>query len=165
MKRFVFPAAYVRNFIFGVEDSLVSTVGLLSGVAIAGMERGDIFVTGVILIFVEALSMTAGSFLSESSAEEYENQQSTSGTHSYIASGIMFVSYFVSGFIPLAPYMFFVPTQALPLSIMSALLALALLGMAAAAVTRMPFFRSITRMVIIGGLAILIGALVGSLLP
>lgn len=28
-------ATYFRNFIFGVEDSLVSTVGLLSGVAIA----------------------------------------------------------------------------------------------------------------------------------
>src|SRR5262245_46938731 len=63
--------AYFRNFVFGVEDSLVSTVGLLSGVAIAGLAREEIFLTGVILIFVEAVSMAAGSFLSESSAEEF----------------------------------------------------------------------------------------------
>ena len=29
-------AGRMRNFIFGVEDSLVSTVGLLSGITVAG---------------------------------------------------------------------------------------------------------------------------------
>ena len=61
--------SYLRNFVFGVEDSLVSTVGLLSGIAIAGMNRESIFATGVVLIFVEAVSMAAGSFLAETSAE------------------------------------------------------------------------------------------------
>ena len=64
-------ASYIRNFVFGVEDSLVSTVGLLSGVAIAGVEQKYIFITGLILIFVEAFSMAVGSFLSEESAEKY----------------------------------------------------------------------------------------------
>src|SRR3989338_4103836 len=45
---------YIRNLIFGVEDSLVSTVDLLSGVAAAGVPRSVIFLTGVVLIFVEA---------------------------------------------------------------------------------------------------------------
>jgi VIT1/CCC1 family predicted Fe2+/Mn2+ transporter len=48
---------YLRNFIFGVEDSLVSTVGLLSGVAVAGVASRTILLTGVVLIFVEAFSM------------------------------------------------------------------------------------------------------------
>ena len=51
---------YFRNFIFGVEDSLVSTVGLLSGVAIAGVPSRTILLTGVVLILVEAFSMAAG---------------------------------------------------------------------------------------------------------
>ena len=38
-------ALYAKNFIFGVEDSLVSTVGLLSGIAIAGVPRGTIFLS------------------------------------------------------------------------------------------------------------------------
>ena len=56
-------AHYFSSFIFGVEDSLVSTVGLLSGVAVAGVTRTDIFITGIILIFVEAFSMGVGNFL------------------------------------------------------------------------------------------------------
>jgi len=62
---------YLRNFVFGVEDSLVSTVGLLSGIAAAGVAQKDILVSGVVLIFVEAFSMAVGSFLSEEFAEEY----------------------------------------------------------------------------------------------
>ena len=65
--------SYFRNFIFGVEDSLVSTVGLLSGIAIADVPGHTIFLTGVVLIFVEAFSMAAGTFLSEYSAEEDSN--------------------------------------------------------------------------------------------
>ena len=55
-------ALYLRNFIFGVEDSLVSTVGLLSGVAVANVDQATIFLTGMVLIFVEAFSMGVGSF-------------------------------------------------------------------------------------------------------
>jgi len=65
-------AVYVRNFVFGVEDSLVSTVGLLSGIASAGASTATIFLTGTVLIFVEAFSMAVGSYLSEESVEEYE---------------------------------------------------------------------------------------------
>ena len=54
-----------------MEDSLVSTVGLLSGVAVANVPMTTILLTGLILIFVEAISMAAGSFLSEYSAEGY----------------------------------------------------------------------------------------------
>ncbi|KKS05141.1 MAG: hypothetical protein UU58_C0001G0001, partial [Candidatus Nomurabacteria bacterium GW2011_GWA2_41_25] len=36
---------YVRNFIFGAEDSLVSTVGLLSGIASAGIARKEIIIS------------------------------------------------------------------------------------------------------------------------
>ena len=30
---------YLRNFIFGVEDGLVSTIGLLSGISIVGVSK------------------------------------------------------------------------------------------------------------------------------
>lgn len=63
-------ALYVRTFVFGVEDSLVSTVGLLSGLAIAGAARGTIILSGVTLIFVEAFSMGIGSLLSEHQKED-----------------------------------------------------------------------------------------------
>ena len=60
---------YMRNLIFGAEDSLVSTVGLLSGIAIGGVPKSAIILTGIVLIFVEAFSMGVGSYLSEYSVE------------------------------------------------------------------------------------------------
>ena len=89
-------ASYYRNFVFGVEDSLVSTVGLLSGITIAGVTKESLLVTGVVLIFVEAVSMGAGSFLSESSAEIYESHRDVPTRRSYLDALIMFVSYLVS---------------------------------------------------------------------
>src|SRR3989338_11461472 len=88
--------SYFRNFTFGVEDSLVSTVGLLSGVAVADVPRMTILLTGIILLLVEGLSMAVGSFLTESSVEEYTQAQGL--TRKNIVSGIiMFFSYFVAG--------------------------------------------------------------------
>ena len=39
-------AFFIRNFIFGVEDSLVSTVGLLSGVVVGGVSKDAVVLVG-----------------------------------------------------------------------------------------------------------------------
>lgn len=156
-------AAYLRNFIFGVEDSLVSTVGLLSGVAIAGMEPRNILITGSILIFVEAFSMATGSFLSERSAEGYIEQAETPIKHPLIDGVIMFFSYFLSGFIPLFPYAVIAVNQAFWLSIIFSLAALFLLGVIGAKVSKINFFRNGFKMLFIGGMAIAIGIIVGQI--
>src|SRR3989344_2538547 len=91
-----FFALYVRSFIFGAEDSLVSTVGLLSGIAAAGVPQGTIFLTGMVLVFVEAFSMAAGSFLSERSAEEYVSRSGVPMRYFVVGGVIMFLSYFIS---------------------------------------------------------------------
>lgn len=154
-------ASYLRNFIFGVEDSLVSTVGLLSGVAIAGTEPRPLIITGTILIFVEAFSMAVGSFLSEHSAEGYLQQAEAPFRHPLINGGIMFVSYMVSGFIPLFPYLVWSPAVALSASIGFSLVALFLLGVISAKLSKIGFLKSGLRMLFIGGIAIGIGVLVG----
>lgn len=157
-------ATYYRNFIFGVEDSLVSTVGLLSGIAIAGVPRETIFLSGMVLIFVEAFSMAAGSFLSEASAEEYSKQKSVLHTHTILSGVIMFSSYFVAGFIPLLPYLVAETDRALPLSIAASVLALFILGFAGGVLSKTSVMRSALRMTIVGGAAIAIGVAVGSYL-
>lgn len=155
--------AYLRNFVFGVEDSLVSTVGLLSGVAIAGMAREDILTTGLILILVEAISMSAGSFLSESSAEELETHQEAPTHRSYLSALVMFASYLISGLIPLAPYLLFTGSTAFLTSIGVSLGALLLLGAVSARVAKTRLARGAFRVALIGGLAIGAGMLVGGL--
>lgn len=154
-------ASYLRNFVFGVEDSLVSTAGLLSGIAVAGIAPREIFLTGVILIFVEAFSMAVGSFLSEYSAEEYLHERKP--FHRSLIDGIvMFVSYLVSGLIPLAPYIFAEDANsAFQYSIFFSLAALALLGILSAKISRQSIWKSAFRMLLVGGLAIIAGILIG----
>jgi VIT1/CCC1 family predicted Fe2+/Mn2+ transporter len=156
-------ASYLRNFVFGVEDSLVSTVGLLSGIVIAGAEKEAILVTGVVLIFVEAFSMAVGSFLSESSAESYIRTEAASVKESLLNGIIMFFSYFLSGFVPLFPYLMFTVADAFKYSIGFSLLALFVLGVTSSNITHSSLIRGGIRTVLIGGMAILIGIFAGQL--
>ena len=156
-------ASYLRNFVFGVEDSLVSTVGLLSGIAITGADARAIFITGVILIFVEAFSMAVGSFLSEHSAEEFALKAETPMRQSFVLGGIMFVSYFFSGFVPLVPYTVWAPEIAFWYSIGLSLAALFILGVIGARFSRPNWGKNGLRMMLVGGAAIVVGIVVGQI--
>jgi VIT1/CCC1 family predicted Fe2+/Mn2+ transporter len=155
-------ALYLRNFVFGVEDSLVSTSGLISGVAAAGISRSEIFTTGVVLIFVEAFSMGIGSFLSEGMADDYMKQKRMS-FKATMGGLIMMISYFLAGIVPLAPYAFFEVKEAFTLSILASLIALFLLGTISAKFFNISVLKHGIRMFLIGGFAILIGIAVGRL--
>lgn len=152
-----------RNFIFGVEDSLVSTVGLLSGVASADASKATIFLTGLVLIFVEAFSMAAGSFLSERSAEQFEKREIVSLRNAILPGLIMFFSYFVSGFVPLGPYLFLPTKQAFMVSIVFSLVALFVLGLISGKISKTSLTQSALSMLFIGGIAIGVGVFVGQL--
>lgn len=152
----------MRNFIFGVEDSLVSTVGLLSGVAAAGLNKTDIFLTGLVLIFVEAFSMGIGSFLSEDTTEDAHIRSKVKGA-SIIGALIMFISYFLAGLIPLTPYILFKVQNAFVLSNVFSLTSLFVLGLISASLYKRPLFKLAIKMSVMGGIAILVGIFVGRL--
>ena len=69
MKDFVRNA--LRDGVFGVQDGLVSTVGVLTGVAAGTGDGRIVAITGLVVIAVESLSMAAGSYLSSKSNREY----------------------------------------------------------------------------------------------
>ncbi|HYF05684.1 MAG TPA: VIT1/CCC1 transporter family protein [Patescibacteria group bacterium] len=152
----------IKNIIFGVEDSLVSSVGMLSGIAYAGVGRTEIIIAGVILIFVEAFSMGVGSSLTEHITGDGEHEDAR---ESALVSGVtMFSSYFIAGFIPLSPYIL-LPLQYAPyVSITAALLGLFIAGSTAAKILRTGSLKAGFRFLILGGLAIGIGVLVGTFL-
>lgn len=154
-------ATLVRNFVFGVEDSLVSTVGLLSGIAVADMPRGMILVSGAVLIAVEALSMGAGSFLSETSAEKYLTQTEMPSRTSVAAGAVMFFSYLFAGFVPLAPYIVLPVEFAFWVAIAVSLASLFVLGAAGAKLSGTRVGRGGLRMLVIGGAALGVGVFVG----
>ncbi len=150
-------ASLIRAFVFGVEDSVVSTVGLLSGVAVGDMPRSSIILAGVVLIFVEAFSMGAGQFLSESSAEDYEHKKPTFHSGALLQGLIMFSSYFIAGCFVISPYFLFPVDQAFWLSIGASLGALVLLGIGNARLSNVSLIKSALRMAIVGGLALAVG--------
>lgn len=154
-------ATFVRTFVFGVEDSLVSTAGLLSGLAVANTPREIILTAGLVLICVEAFSMATGSFLSEGSAEKYLTKSDEGSRTPLISSIIMFFSYFLAGFIPLAPYVFLAAPFAFWTSISVSLLSLFVLGLMGAKISQTHLFRGGMKMFLFGGIALILGVTVG----
>jgi VIT1/CCC1 family predicted Fe2+/Mn2+ transporter len=156
-------AVFVRNVIFGVEDSLVSTVGLLSGIALDATPRAIVLLTGLVYIFVEGFSMAVGSFLSEEGAQEYLARKRSHLGQSIVGALIMLVSFIIAGFIPLIPYLAFASseTAAIWTSVAVSIVILFALGVVSGKVSGAePVSRGL-RMAILGGLAIVIGVLVG----
>jgi len=60
----------IREFIFGIQDGLISTVGLLAGMLAAGTTRFAILMAGTASVLSGAFSMAAGSFLSSKAEKE-----------------------------------------------------------------------------------------------
>ncbi|HEY5220885.1 MAG TPA: VIT1/CCC1 transporter family protein [Candidatus Paceibacterota bacterium] len=152
---------YLRNIIFGISDSLVSTVGLLAGIDAAGTPRQAILLTGIVYAFVEAFSMAVGSFLSEQSAEEYEVKGEAAGTGPFTAGVVMFLSFILASFIPIVPYLIFGLTAALWYSIGFSLVALLIVGMISARIVHVKLWSHAVKMMLLGGAAIVIGVIVG----
>lgn len=153
----------VRNFTFGVEDSLVSTVGLLAGIAVAGVPARTIFLTGFVLIFVEAFSMGVGSLLSEQSVEEYQTKAETSLAKPALAAVVMFFSYVIAGLIPLLPYTFKIFSNPVGWSIGLTLVSLFLLGAFNSRFSKIKFWKNGFLTLFMGGIAIAVGVIVGQI--
>ena len=65
----------IRDFVFGMEDGLVSNLGLVLGVYIGHGEAYAIILAGSASMFAGAFSMSAGSYLSSKSQREvYEHE-------------------------------------------------------------------------------------------
>ena len=155
---------YVRNIIFGVTDSLVSTVGFLAGISASGVSREIIILTGLVYTFVEAFSMAAGSFLSEDYAQDFEASKELSNKQPFLASIIMFISYILVSIIPVIPYFFLAPKSALWISIALSMTALFIAGASVAKISKIKPIRHALKMIFLGGIAILIGVSVGIML-
>ncbi|HWC02827.1 MAG TPA: VIT1/CCC1 transporter family protein [Methylomirabilota bacterium] len=79
-----------REFVFGIQDGLLSTVGLLSGVSAATHDRSIILLTGIAAAVTGGVSMATGSYLAarteqEIFAKELLDQERLARTQPYLA--------------------------------------------------------------------------------
>jgi len=69
-KEVIESRARIREFIFGIQDGLISTVGLLAGMQGATENNAIVIIAGLTSMLAGALSMAAGSYLSSSAEKE-----------------------------------------------------------------------------------------------
>ncbi len=152
---------YIRNIIFGMTDSLVSTVGLLAGIDVTGTSRHLIITAGIIYALVEGFSMAVGSFLSEQSVEEYKVKNQVGERHAARGALIMFASFVLASFIPLAPYIYFSLSSAIWFSVIFSIIALFIVGLIAGKMSKVNILKRAFTMAFLGASAIIIGVVVG----
>lgn len=150
---------YIHSIFFGIEDSLVSTTGALAGIAISSGSKELILATALVIIAVESTSMGASEFLSEETEEDIKKEKMPANPK--ISGLLVFLSYIIAGIIPLFPYLILPHIQAIPVSIVSALIGMILLGIAKGKLSKKSPFRSALEVLIIGGIAAGIGIAVG----
>lgn len=162
-------AESIREIIFGLEDSLVSTLGAITGIAIGTQSTYIVILSGLVLIAAEGMSMTAGSYLSSKSAYEADKQLYKEDGKSYdnyvvypIRSAfVMGTFYFAGGFIPLMPYFFTTVKNAMIPSIAITAITLFMVGVWASSFTKRSPIKSGAEMVGVSLAAALVGYIIG----
>lgn len=76
-KQIIESRSRIREFVFGIQDGLISTVGLLAGVQGATENSLVVIVTGFTAMFSGAISMAAGSYLSSVAQKEIFDKEIT----------------------------------------------------------------------------------------
>ncbi|MBU1031552.1 VIT1/CCC1 transporter family protein [Patescibacteria group bacterium] len=154
---------YLRSVIFGLQDGLVSTTGVVVGISVGVSDQAIIILASFVAVSVEASSMAAGQY----SAEKAVHQISGTGRHRddlITGSILMFLSYLGAGLIPIAPFLILQTDTARIVSISAAFISLFLIGFIKGKIVKIGTLRSAVEMLIIGGLATIVGLIVGNFL-
>jgi vacuolar iron transporter family protein len=150
---------YLRSVIFGVEDSLVSTTGLIAGLSVGSAYKSVVVLGGIVAIFIEAVSMGAGEYLSDDAVKDLDKVKRASNP--LISGLLMFTSYLLAGFVPLVPILLLPLGSAIYLSVLLALTGLFLLGYSKGKILHTSPLRGALKIFIVGGLATGLGMAVG----
>lgn len=91
-----------REFVFGIQDGLLSTVGLLSGVSVATQSTLTVVITGVAAAVTGGVSMATGSYLAarterEIFEKEFLDQERLAAAQPYLAQEALLESLVTEG--------------------------------------------------------------------
>jgi VIT1/CCC1 family predicted Fe2+/Mn2+ transporter len=145
---------------FGLQDGLVSTTGIVVGISAGIHDKPIIILASLVAVSVEASSMAAGQY----SSEKAVHQMDKTGKHTdslFIGSVLMFVSYFLAGMIPILPILLLDLKIAPYTSIALAFVALFTVGFIKGKIVEHHPWRSAIEMFIIGSIATALGVIVG----
>ena len=154
----------IREVIFGMEDSLITSLGTVTGMAAGGQDRFVILLSGVVVTIISIASMSAGSYLSAKSTTGIQKplQSESNLVLASLRSALtMAVSYAAGGFLPLLPYLFFPISSALYLAPCFTAIILFCVGVGSAHYTKRSMWKSGLEMMGVSLGAAVIGYLIG----
>lgn len=151
---------YLKSIIFGIEDSLVSTTGLIAGLSVGADNKQIVVLGGAVAIAIEAVSMGASEYLSDDAMQDLDKIK-RHRDNPLVSGFLMLVSYLAAGLIPLIPVLLFDYPSSLYYSVIFALIGLFLLGYIKGKLTNVSPLRGGLKILIVGGLATGLGLLVG----
>lgn len=167
----------LREIIFGLEDGTVSTLGVVVGIAAGTNDRYIVILSGLVVIFVESLSMAAGTFLSNKSTLEAHVRDDKHHLfarlfhhHSLIKEPVresisMGISYVLGGMTSLLFFFLLPPLVAILPAVTISFVFLFIVGFFKGKIVEINPFRSGTEMMVISASAAAIGYTVGKLVP
>lgn len=154
---------YLRSLMFGLQDGLVSTTGVVVGISTGVSDKSILILAALVAVTVEATSMAAGQY----SSEKAVHQMDKTGKHTdslIIGSLVMFISYYLGGLFSVIPTVLFDQPAARYIAVVSAFVGLLLVGYIKGKVVDHKPLRSAAELLVIGGVATFIGVAVGLLL-
>lgn len=106
---------FLREIVFGVHDALLTNIGIITGFVTALQDNRLIILAALIDLIISAFAMAFGSYLSRKSEGDYLAGQMEQKDHTDLqdmlgspvaGAVVMWITYVVSGFIPLIPFFF-----------------------------------------------------------
>lgn len=154
---------YLRSALFGLQDALVSTTGVVVGISTGVEDKSIIILASLVAVAVEASSMAAGQYVSEKAVHQLDKKH-RHRDKLFFGATIMFLSYLLAGFVPIAPIIIFNPPEAKIVSIIFASISLFAIGYIKGKIVGEKPLRSAIELFIIGFIAAAIGLIVGQVL-
>lgn len=148
---------------FGLQDGLVSTTGVVVGISTGVEDKAVIILASFVAVTVEASSMAAGQYSSEKAVHQLDK----TGKHTdnlVLGALIMFISYLAAGLIPIFPNVIFEPSTARIFSIIFAFIGLFVIGYIKGQLVEHKPLKSAAELFAIGAAATTVGIIVGKLL-
>ena len=154
---------YLRSLMFGLQDGIVSTTGVVVGISTGVSNKEIIVLAALVAVTVEASSMAAGQYSSEKAVHQM-NKIEKHTDNLYIGALIMFIAYLMGGAFSIVPTIAFDQPVARVFTIASAFVGLFIIGYIKGCLVEHKPLRSAIELFIIGSIATAVGVVVGYLL-
>jgi VIT1/CCC1 family predicted Fe2+/Mn2+ transporter len=97
---------YIRELIYGANDGIITTFGVVPGEAGGGLSLRVVLIIGIANLLADGISMAAGNYLSIRSHESVLEAQGLPEEEAFPVrhAGATFAAFVVAGAVPLLPY-------------------------------------------------------------